>query len=46
MRALLERVLLATGGKVYGPDGAAARLGLKPTTLQGKMKRYGVESPR
>ncbi len=41
-RALIERVLRDTGGKVYGPDGAAARLGLKPTTLQGKMKRYGV----
>jgi formate hydrogenlyase transcriptional activator len=38
-------VLHATGGKVYGPDGAAARLGLKLTTLQGKMKRYRVEPP-
>ena len=46
VRALLERVLHATGGKVYGPDGAAARLGLKPTTLQGKMRRYGVNVPR
>jgi formate hydrogenlyase transcriptional activator len=45
-RALIERVLRATGGKVYGPDGAAARLGLKPTTLQGKMKRYRVGPPR
>jgi formate hydrogenlyase transcriptional activator len=46
VRALIERVLHATGGKVYGPDGAAARLGLRPTTLQGKMKRYGVEPAR
>jgi len=45
-RALIEGVLRATGGKVYGPDGAAARLGLKPTTLQGKMKRYRVGPPR
>jgi formate hydrogenlyase transcriptional activator len=45
VRALIERVLRATGGKVYGADGAAARLGLKPTTLQGKMKRYGVTPP-
>ena len=25
-----------------GPDGAAARLGLKRTTLQGKMKKLGI----
>jgi formate hydrogenlyase transcriptional activator len=30
---------------VYGPSGAAAMLGLRPTTLQGKMKKYGVEPP-
>jgi formate hydrogenlyase transcriptional activator len=46
VRGLLERVLHATGGKVYGADGAAARLGLKPTTLQGKLKRYGVVAGR
>jgi formate hydrogenlyase transcriptional activator len=46
VRALIERVLHAAGGKVYGPDGAAARLGLRPTTLQGKMKRYGVGPAR
>ncbi|HMF28001.1 MAG TPA: sigma 54-interacting transcriptional regulator, partial [Candidatus Cybelea sp.] len=32
----------ACAGKVYGADGAAARLGLKPTTLYGKMKRLGI----
>jgi formate hydrogenlyase transcriptional activator len=46
VRGLLERALRSTGGKVYGADGAAARLGLKPTTLQGKMKRYGVAAWR
>ncbi|HEY3354552.1 MAG TPA: sigma 54-interacting transcriptional regulator [Polyangia bacterium] len=45
VRALLERALTACGGKVYGSDGAAALLGLKPTTLQGKMRKYGV-APR
>lgn len=30
------------GGKVYGPDGAAARLGLKPTTLYGKMRKHRI----
>jgi formate hydrogenlyase transcriptional activator len=42
MRVLLEQALAASGGRIYGPQGAAARLGLKPTTLQGKLKRYGV----
>jgi formate hydrogenlyase transcriptional activator len=41
-RAAIERALAETGGRVYGPRGAAARLGLKPTTLQGKMKKYGI----
>ena len=42
VRALIERALVHTGGRVYGPQGAAALLGLKPTTLQGKMKKYGI----
>jgi formate hydrogenlyase transcriptional activator len=42
VRALIERALSHAGGRVYGPGGAAALLGLRPTTLQGKMKKYGV----
>jgi len=41
-----ERILRALGdcaGKVAGPDGAAARLGLKRTTLQSRMKRLKIE---
>lgn len=30
-------------GKIYGPHGAAAALGLKPSTLYGKMRRLGLE---
>jgi formate hydrogenlyase transcriptional activator len=45
VRGLIERALAHAGGRVYGPGGAAALLGLRPTTLQGKMKRYGVEPP-
>jgi len=40
-----ERILKAlkeSGGKVGGPDGAAARLGLKRTTLQSRMKKLGI----
>jgi formate hydrogenlyase transcriptional activator len=44
VRLLIERALAATGGRVYGPKGAAALLGLKPTTLQGKMQKYGVSA--
>ena len=44
MRDLLGRALASCGGRVYGPEGAAALLGLKPTTLQGKLKKYGVEA--
>lgn len=29
-------------GRVYGPEGAAAILGLKPTTLYGRMRKHGI----
>jgi formate hydrogenlyase transcriptional activator len=29
-------------GRVYGPGGAAALLGVKPTTLYGKMRKHGI----
>jgi formate hydrogenlyase transcriptional activator len=35
--------LRATNGRVYGPGGAAHRLGLKPTTLYGKMRKHGLK---
>ncbi len=35
-----------TGWRVSGPRGAAAALGLKPTTLESKMKRLGIRRPR
>ena len=35
--------LRAAGGRVYGPGGAAHRLGLKPTTLYGKMRKHGLD---
>ncbi len=42
VRQLIERALAHASGRVYGPNGAAAMLGLRPTTLQGKMKKYGI----
>jgi formate hydrogenlyase transcriptional activator len=29
-------------GRIYGAQGAAAALGLKPTTLYGKMRKHGI----
>ena len=39
-------VLEATNWKVAGPDGAAERLGIKPTTLASRMKAMGLRRPR
>jgi formate hydrogenlyase transcriptional activator len=41
-RAIILQALRDTGGKVSGTGGAAERLGLKRTTLQGKMLRLGI----
>ena len=43
--AHIERVLSLTGGRLYGKGGAAERLGLKPSTLQSRMKKLGVRRP-
>jgi len=41
-RESILRALKESGGKVGGPHGAAARLGLKRTTLQSRMKKLGI----
>jgi formate hydrogenlyase transcriptional activator len=38
----IRRVLDQSNGVVGGPNGAAARLGMKRTTLQSKMKKLGI----
>ena len=38
----IRRVLEQAEGVVGGPNGAAARLGMKRTTLQSKMKKLGI----
>ena len=35
----IRRALEATDGKLYGPDGAAELLGMKPTTLASRLKK-------
>ncbi|MFZ0292028.1 MAG: sigma 54-interacting transcriptional regulator [Candidatus Sulfotelmatobacter sp.] len=44
--ALILETIRAAGGMIGGPLGAAARLGLKRTTLVSKMKRLGIYRPR
>jgi formate hydrogenlyase transcriptional activator len=44
--ALILQTLRDAGGMIGGPRGAAARLGLKRTTLVSKMKRLGIYQPR
>ncbi len=42
-REHITRVLRLTGWRVRGERGAARILGLKPTTLEARMKRLGIE---
>jgi transcriptional regulator with GAF, ATPase, and Fis domain len=44
-RALILEALQAAEWIIGGPDGAAARLGLKRTTLIAKMKKLGISRP-
>jgi formate hydrogenlyase transcriptional activator len=44
-RALILETLEQAGWIVGGPRGAAARLGLKRTTLLAKMRRFGISRP-
>ena len=42
----IQRVLTRTGGRVYGPGGAAELLGVPPSTLQSRMKKLGIARTR
>src|SRR5580700_485645 len=42
----IVRILKTTKGRVAGTDGAAARMGLKRTTLIARMKKLGVDPRR
>ena len=39
----IEEALARTGGKIEGPDGAAARLAINPHTLRSRMRKLGVD---
>lgn len=38
----LNAALTACHGRIFGKDGAAALLGVKPTTLASRLKRFGI----
>jgi transcriptional regulator with GAF, ATPase, and Fis domain len=44
--SLISQTLQAVGWVIGGPSGAAARLGVKRTTLVAKMKKLGISRPR
>jgi formate hydrogenlyase transcriptional activator len=45
-RQYIEDILRHTSGVIYGPRGAAKILGLKPSTLQSRMKKLGIEKDK
>jgi formate hydrogenlyase transcriptional activator len=45
-RAEILRALEAANGIVAGPNGAAARLGIKRSTLQLRMQKFGIRVSR
>ena len=42
----IRKVVAAAGGRIYGEHGAAARLGVKPTTLASRMKALRIRRVR
>lgn len=45
-RTAVSEALVASQWRIYGPDGAAAKLGLPPSTLQHRMRKLGITKPR
>jgi len=45
-RAIVEEALRASGGRVFGPSGAAARLGMPRTTLESKIRALKINKSR
>ena len=45
-KAMIEAALRESGGRVYGPSGAAARLGIARSTLESKIKLLKINKNR
>ena len=43
---MIEAALRECGGRVYGPSGAAAKLGIPRTTLESKIKSLKINKNR
>ena len=41
-RRLIEKALKECNGRVFGPQGAAMRLGIPSSTLESKIRRHGI----
>jgi formate hydrogenlyase transcriptional activator len=45
-KAIVEEALRASGGRVFGPSGAAARLGIPRSTLESKIRALKINKSR
>jgi len=45
-KALIEGALRASGGQVFGPEGAAARLGIPRSTLESRIRALRINKSR
>jgi formate hydrogenlyase transcriptional activator len=45
-RAIIEDALRASRGRVFGPSGAATRLGVARSTLESKIRGLGIDKNR
>jgi PAS domain S-box-containing protein len=45
-RQIIETALAESGGRVYGPKGAAAKLQIPPSTLDSKIKKLQIRKSR
>jgi PAS domain S-box-containing protein len=45
-RAIIEAALSECGGRVYGPSGAAAKLGMPRSTLESKIRSFKINKRR
>ena len=45
-KAVIEAALAQTKGRISGPNGAAAKLGMPPSTLESKIKSFKIDKYR
>jgi formate hydrogenlyase transcriptional activator len=45
-KTMVEDALRATGGRVYGPTGAAAHLGIPRSTLESRIRALKIDKNR